>query len=57
MFYAEEHVVVGLVGQLIIDFGLGVVEVDSGIFQIIVLQSHRIEDGLVQPRVDVSLAE
>jgi hypothetical protein len=45
------------VGRLLSDFVLGFVEIDSGVSKIILLHSDRVENGLVQSRVNVSLAQ
>ena len=57
MFDAEEHVVVGFVVAVLIYFGLGFVEVNPGVSEIILLHPNWVEDGFVQPWVYVPLAE
>ena len=49
MFDAEEHVVVGFVVAVLVYFGLGFVEVDPRVSEIVLLHPHWVEDGLVQP--------
>jgi len=57
VFDAEEHVVVGLIGFLFVDLALRLVEVDSGVLEVVFFHPHRIEDGLVQSGFDVAFAE
>ena len=49
MFDAEKHIVVGFVVAVLIYFGLGFIEVDPGVSEIVLLHPNWVEDGFVQP--------
>lgn len=49
VFDAEKHVVIGFMFGVLVYFGLGFVEVDPGVSEIVLLHPYRVKDGLVQP--------